>query len=92
MVPSNAMKKEIPTWAVVVSIAVVALIGGFFVVRGAMGPGELPAPKIKVKQEVPDHLKGKLPPEVEAQIREQTKKYGEVDPNAPAQTSMTPGN
>lgn len=86
------MKKEIPTWAVVVSVTVVVLIGGFFVFRGAMGPSDLPAPKIKVKQEIPDHLKGRLTPEVEAQIREQTRKYGEVDPNAPAQQSGGPAN
>ena len=73
-------------------LAVGVLIGGFFVWRGAAGPAELPAPKIKVKQEIPDHLKGKLSPEVEAQIRHQTQKYGELDPNAPAQQSMSPGS
>lgn len=86
------MKREIPTWVVVTSIAVIVAVGGFFFVRGTLGQGELPAPKIKVKQEIPDHLKGKLSPEAEARIREQTKKYGEVDPNAPAQSSMNPGD
>lgn len=86
------MKQSIPTWAVIASVAVVVLIGGFFLVRAAMGPGELPAPKIKVRQEIPDHLKGKLPPGVEAQIRQQTQKYGEVDPNAPQSKSMAPSN
>ncbi|HRF59004.1 MAG TPA: hypothetical protein PLH94_03705 [Fimbriimonadaceae bacterium] len=91
-VPTHAMKKEIPTWAVIASIAAVALIGGFVVIFGAMGPRELPAPKIKVKQEIPDHLKGRLSPEVEAQIREQTKKYGEIDPSAPEPTPRTPSD
>ncbi len=86
------MKKEIPTWAVIASIAAVVLLGGLFVGLGALGPGELPAPKIKVKQEVPEHLKGKLSPEVEAQIREQTQKYGEIDPNAPAPTPRVPSD
>lgn len=71
-------------WAVISSIGVVVLVGAFALFKAVAGPPELPAPKIKVKQEIPDHLKGKLPPEVEAQILEQTKKYGEVDPNAPS--------
>lgn len=87
------MKKEIPLWAVISSIAAVVLIGVLVVYKATGGPGELPAPKIKVKEEIPEHLKGKLPPEVEAQIREQTKKYGEIDPNAPTPgpTSGPPG-
>lgn len=52
--------------------------------RAISGPPDLAAPKIKVKQAIPEHLKGKLTPEQEAQILEQTKKYGEIDPNAPA--------
>lgn len=86
------MKKEIPTWAVVSSISVVLLIGVFFVYRAISGPAELPAPKIKVQQEVPEHLKGQLSPEMEAKIREQTQKYGEVDPNAPAPPTAGPSN
>lgn len=77
------MKEKLPNWVVISAISVLVVIGAFFGIRAAQGPGDLPAPKIKVKQEVPDHLKGKLSPEVEAQIREQTRKYGEVDPNAP---------
>lgn len=80
------MKKEIPTWVFGATIAVAVVIGGFFLARALMGPGDLPAPKIKVKQEIPEHLKGNLSPEMEAQIREQTRKYGEVDPNAPGPT------
>jgi hypothetical protein len=71
------MKKEVPSWVVITSIAVVVLIGGFFIYKAIAGPGELAAPKIHVKEEIPEHLKGHLPPEVEAQIREQTKKYGD---------------
>lgn len=78
------MKQKLPNWVVISAIALVVVVGGFLIFRASSGPGDMPAPKIKVKQEVPDHLKGKVPPEVEAQIREQTKKYGEVDPNAPA--------
>lgn len=85
------MKQKVPTWVVVASVAVLVLIGGFFAFRIAAGPGDLPAPKIKVKQEIPDHLKGKVSPEVEAQIREQTQKYGEVDPNAPSGPSGPSG-
>lgn len=77
------MKKEIPSWVFVSSVAVVVLVGGFFLVRAVQGPGELPAPKIKVSQEIPDHLKGKLSPELEAKIREQTSRFAEIDPNAP---------
>lgn len=78
------MKQKLPNWVVISAIAVVVVIGAIVIFKGSAGPGDLPAPKIKVKQEVPDHLKGKLPPEVEAQIKEQTRKYGEVDPNAPS--------
>lgn len=78
------MKKEIPMWAVISMISVVVIIAGFFIFKAVSGPGDLPAPKIKVKEEVPSHLKGKISPEMEQQIREQTKKFGEVDPNAPA--------
>ncbi len=90
------MKKEVPVWVVVSSIVLVVLVGGFFIFRAMAGPADLPAPKIKVKQAIPDHLKGKLTPEQEAQILEQTKKYGEIDPNAagssPAPTAPPSGN
>ncbi|MBX3095732.1 MAG: hypothetical protein KF812_02610 [Fimbriimonadaceae bacterium] len=88
------MKKEIPKWAVVTAIVVAVAIGGFFLNRAISGPPELPAPKIKVQQEIPDHLKGRLDPETEAQIREQTQKYGEIDPNAapaPSPSNGPPG-
>lgn len=85
------MKKEIPSWAVISAIAVAAIIGVFFVVRAASGPPELPAPKIKVKQEIPEHLKGHMTPEMEKEIREQTQKYGEIDPNAPANSGPPAG-
>ncbi len=77
------MKQKLPTWVVVASVALVVFIGGFFAVRAASGPGDLPAPKIRVKEAIPEHLKGKMSPEMEAQIKEQTEKYGEIDPNAP---------
>lgn len=64
------------------AIAVAVILTVFVIAKAVMGPGDLPAPKIKVKEEIPAHLKGKLSPEMEAQIREQTAKYGEIDPNA----------
>lgn len=81
----SSLKKEIPNWVVITSIVVVVCIGGYFLGRAIMGPGELPAPKIKVKEVVPEHLKGKLSPETEALIREQTKKYGDVQPGPQSQ-------
>lgn len=80
------MKDKLPNWVVISAIVVVVVIGGIFAFKASAGPGELPAPKIKVKQEIPDHMQGKLTPEMEAQIREQTRKYGEIDPNAPGRT------
>lgn len=84
------MKEKLPNWVVATAITLVLGVGGFFIFRAMSGPGDLPAPKIKVRQEVPEHLQGKLTPEMEAQIREQTKKYGEVDPNAPAPEPRKP--
>ncbi len=78
------MKKEIPIWAVVSSIGVVVIIAGYFIFKAVSGPPDLPAPKIKVKEEIPEYLKGRLSSEMERTIREQTKKYGEIDPNAPS--------
>ncbi len=70
------MKKEVPVWVVVSSIVLVVLVGGFFIFRAMAGPPDLPAPKINVKPEIPEHLKGKLSPEMEKQAIEQAKKYG----------------
>lgn len=84
------MKKEIPSWMFATVVVVVVGIGGLFLARAIMGPGELPAPKIKVKTEIPEHLKGKVSPETEAMIREQTRKYGEIDPNAPSAPTGPP--
>ena len=70
------MKKEVPVWVVVSSIVLVVLVGGFFIFRAMAGPPDLPAPKINVKPEIPERLKGKLSPEMEKQAIEQAKKYG----------------
>ncbi len=72
----NNMKKEVPAWVVISSIVVVVLIGGFFIMRAIAGPPDLPAPRINVKPELPERLKGKLSPEMEKQAIEQAKKYG----------------
>ena len=76
------MKKEIPSWAMISAVVVAVLVCGFFIYRASQGPGDLPAPKITIKEEVPSHLQGKLTPEMEKMMREQAKQYGTMDPNA----------
>jgi hypothetical protein len=70
------MKKQLPMPLVIGIIAVVVVLGGFAIFKAVQGPGELPAPKIKVGDKaVPDYVKG-MSPEMQKMVEEQTKKYG----------------
>ena len=83
------MKKEIPSWAMISAVVVAVAVVAFFVYQASQGPGDLPAPKIVITEEVPEHLKGKMSPEMEKMMREQAKQYGTMDPNAKSDPAPT---
>lgn len=75
------MKREIPKPVVYSTVVIVLALAGFFGYRALSGPPEFPAAKLKLGPEgaVPSYMKGKMTPEMEKMIEEQTKKYGAVE-------------
>ncbi|MBN9501240.1 MAG: hypothetical protein BGO01_05445 [Armatimonadetes bacterium 55-13] len=75
------MKREIPKPLVYSVVVVVVGLVCFFGFRMLSGPPEFPAAKLKLGPDgaVPSYMKGKLSPEMEKMVEEQTKKYGATE-------------
>jgi|GEM_PF-4528499 len=82
--------QDIPKPLIIGAITVVAAVGIFFLIK-AGGTETVPGPKIEVGQQaVPEYLRDKLPPEVQAQIKQDSERLGTVTEKATQMGSQAP--
>lgn len=82
--------QDLPKPLIIGAIAVVAAVGIFFLIRAGSTP-TVPGPKIEVGQQaVPEYLRDKLPPEVQAQIKQESERVGTVTERATQMGSQAP--